>query len=131
LGLWALYERRHFRFKMSEAMQLIFGLSIPLLLAAHVVAERVGLDRYGIERGYAQALHAFWVASPTRGTLQAIALIVAWAHGLIGLFSWLRLKRWFPRAAPSLFAAAVLLPALALLGYYQSGRTVAQLSTLP
>ena len=67
LGLWALYERRHFRFRMSEAIQLIFGLSIPLLLAAHVVAERVGLELYGIERGYAQALHAFWVASPTRG----------------------------------------------------------------
>ena len=32
LGLWALYERRHFRFKASEAIQLIFGLSIPLLL---------------------------------------------------------------------------------------------------
>src|SRR4030095_13255596 len=56
LGLWALYERRHFRFKVSEAIQLIFGLSIPLLLTAHVVSERIGLDLYGIERGYAQAL---------------------------------------------------------------------------
>ncbi len=45
LGLWALYERRHFRFKTSEAIQLVFGLSIPLLLAQHVVAERLGLDR--------------------------------------------------------------------------------------
>ncbi len=85
LGLWALYERRHFRFKTSEAIQLIFGLSIPLLLAAHVVAERVGLELYGIERGYAQALHAFWVASPTRGVLQSVALIVAWIHGCIGV----------------------------------------------
>jgi adenylate cyclase len=131
LGLWALYERRHFRFKTSEAVQLIFGLSIPLLLTAHVVAERVGLDRYGIERGYAQALHAFWVTSPTRGVLQATALIVAWTHGCIGLFFWLRLKGWFSRAAPSLLAAAVLLPTLALLGYYQSGRAVVQLSALP
>ena len=24
LGLWALYERRHFRFKTSEAIQLVF-----------------------------------------------------------------------------------------------------------
>src|SRR5206468_4847179 len=46
-------------------------------------------------------------------------------------FFWLRLRRWFPRAAPSLLAAAVLLPTLALLGYYQSGRAVAQLSTVP
>ncbi len=116
---------------MSEAIQMIFGLSIPLLLAQHVVAERLGLSLYGIERGYAQALHAFWVAAPERGVVQTIALLVAWTHACIGLYFWLRLKRWFPRAAPALFAAAILLPALALLGYYQGGRAVMQLSTLP
>src|SRR5437660_2724743 len=131
LGLWALYERRHFRFKVSEAIQLVFGLSIPLLLTAHVVAERVALDRFGIERGYAQALYAFWVTRPERGVLQAVALLVAWTHGCIGVFFWLRLKPFFPRAAPSLLAAAILLPTLAMLGYYQSGRAVVQLSTVP
>src|SRR5262245_32813528 len=51
LGLWALYQRRDFRFRMGEGIQMIFGLSIPLLLAQHVVAERLGLAVYGIERG--------------------------------------------------------------------------------
>ena len=131
LGLWALYQRRDFRFRAGEAIQLIFGLSIPLLLAQHVVAERLGLAIYGIERGYAQALYAFWVATPIRGLLQAAALVVAWTHACIGLYFWLRLKRWFPRAAPALFAAAILLPTLALLGYYQGGRSVVELSRLP
>src|SRR5215831_10565571 len=131
LGLWALYQRRDFRFKASEAIQLIFGLSIPLLLAQHVVSERLGLSLYGIERGYAQALHAFWVATPMRGVVQTIALLVAWTHGCIGLYFWLRLKRWFPRAAPALFAAAILLPTLALLGFYQGGRAVVELSAAP
>ena len=131
LGLWALYERRHFRFKASEAVQLVFGLSIPLLLGAHVVSQRIGLDLYGIERGYAQALHTFWVASPTRGALQAVALVVAWIHACIGLYFWLRLKSFFRRAAPTLLAAAVLLPTLALLGFYQSGRAVAALGSMP
>jgi adenylate cyclase len=131
LGLWALYERRHFRWKVMEAVQLVFGLCIPFLLAAHVVGERVALDLYGIERGYAQALHLFWVASPTRGLLQVTALIVAWVHGCIGVYFWLRLKPFFKRAAPFLLTLAVLLPTLALLGFYQSGRTVLQLSTLP
>jgi len=130
LGLWALYERRDFRFKASEAIQLVFGLSIPLLLTAHVVAERVALDLYGVERGYAQALHTFWEAAPERGVLQAIALIVAWVHGCIGVFFWLRLKRFYKRAAPALFAAAVLLPTLALLGFYQGGRTVVRQSAV-
>ena len=31
LGLWALYERRHFRFKVSEAIQLIFGQLVVLI----------------------------------------------------------------------------------------------------
>jgi adenylate cyclase len=131
LGLWALYERRHFRWKVMEAVQLVFGLSIPFLLAAHVVGERVALEMYGIERGYAQALHAFWVASPTRGALQVVALIVAWVHGCIGLYFWLRLKPFFKGAAPFLLTAAVLLPTLALLGFYQTGRTILVLSTLP
>jgi adenylate cyclase len=131
LGLWALYERRHFRWKVIEAIQLVFGLSIPFLLAAHVVGERIAMELYGIERGYAQALHLFWVASPTRGVLQVTALIAAWVHGCIGVYFWLRLKPFFKGASPFLLTAAVLLPTLALLGFYQTGRTVFQLSTLP
>jgi adenylate cyclase len=101
-----------------------------LLLTAHVVSERVALEVYGLERGYAQALYSFWVASTERGVLQAVGLIVAWVHGCIGVFFWLRLKRFYQRAAPALFAAAVLLPTLALLGFYQGGRTVVRQSTV-
>ena len=131
LGLWALYERRHFRWRVIEGVQLIAGLSIPFLLAAHIVGQRVALEVFGMERGYAQALHLFWVSSPFRGALQAFALIVAWVHGSIGVYFWLRLKPAFRHAAPLLLTLAVLVPTLALLGYYQSGRTVAALSALP
>ena len=48
--------------------------------------------------------------------VQFALLIVAWVHGCIGLYFWLRLKRFFARAAPYLLAAAVLVPTLALLG---------------
>jgi adenylate cyclase len=54
----------------------------------------------------------------------AILLIVAWTHGCIGLHFWLRMKRFYARAAPFLLAAAVLIPSLALLGFYQGGRSV-------
>ena len=54
-----------------------------------------------------------------------ILLIVAWVHGCIGIYFWLRLKPFFIRAAPYLLAAAVLIPTLALLGIYQGGRSVA------
>ena len=40
-------------------------------------------------------------------------------------------RRWVPVAALSFMAAAVLLPTLALLGFYQGGRAVAQLEATP
>ena len=41
LGFWALYERRRFRWTRLEATQLVLGLSIPFLLANHVIGTRV------------------------------------------------------------------------------------------
>ena len=128
LGLWALYERRHFRWKVIEGIQLGFGLTIPFLLAAHLVGQRIALEFFGIEKGYAQVLYSLWVSAPEQGVLQAILLLVVWIHGCIGLHFWLRLRRFYRRAVPFLLAVAVLLPTLALLGYYQAGRTIHQAS---
>jgi len=130
LGLWALYERRHFRWKVTEGIQLAFGLCIPALLAAHLVGQRIALEFFGIEKGYAQALYTYWVTSRGYGALQVVLLVVVWIHGCIGVFFWLRLKRFFRRAAPFLLGAAVLMPSLALLGYYQGGRAVTRLAAL-
>jgi len=66
--------------------------------------------------------------SPTDGALQALALLVAWGHGCLGLFFWLRLKPWFPRAAPLLLTAAVLVPTAALFGFLGGGRAVMALA---
>jgi len=41
LGLWALYQRRHFRFFGAEIAQLLLGLSIPLWLDIHFVGARL------------------------------------------------------------------------------------------
>ena len=60
----------------------------------------------------------------TRSWLMSAVLIIAWIHGCIGLYFWLRMKAFFKRAAPFLLAAAVLVPTLALLGLYQGGRSV-------
>jgi adenylate cyclase len=40
---------------------------------------------------------------------------------------WLRLKPFYPRVRETLLSIAVLLPALALLGYYQGGERTRQL----
>ena len=124
LGLWSLYQRRHFRWKAAEIVQLVLGLSIPVLLCTHLIGERLGVTLFGLYRTYALALFNFWVARPDLGVMQAVLVLVAWIHGCIGLYFWLRLKRSFPYFAPLLLGLAVLIPALALLGYYQQGRNV-------
>jgi adenylate cyclase len=51
-------------------------------------------------------------------------VLIAWIHGCIGLYFWLRMRAFYTRAAPYLLAAAVLVPTLAMLGLYQGGRSV-------
>jgi adenylate cyclase len=124
LGIWALYQRREFSWKAIEPLQLVLGLSIPALIIAHIVGVRLGQALFDHEKLYPQELYAFWVARPYRIWLMSAVLIIAWVHGCIGLYFWLRMKAFFKRAAPFLLAAAVLVPTLALLGIYQGGRSV-------
>ncbi len=124
LGIWALYERRQFRWKAVEPVQLVLGLSIPMLIGAHVISVRLGHTLFGQEKLYPQVLYGYWLVLPYRIWLTLSALIVAWIHGSIGLYFWLRMKAFFKPTAPFLLAAAVLVPTLALLGLYQGGRSV-------
>jgi adenylate cyclase len=124
LGLWALYERRHFGWTTTEVVQLALGLSIPLLLANHLFVTRISFAAFGTLKLYQQELYSFWVARPDLGLLQITALVVIWIHGCIGLYLWLRLKPSVARWMPVLLCAAVVLPMLALLGDYQGGRTI-------
>ena len=125
LGIYALYQRRQFRWRTIEPLQLVLGLSIPALVMAHVIGVRLGQTLYGHQKLYPQELYLFFVASPGRLWQMTILLLIAWVHGCIGIFFWLRLKPFFTRAAPYLLAAAVLIPTLSLLGVYQGGRSVA------
>jgi len=131
LGLWALYERREFKYKAREITQLVLGLSIPLLLVVHLTGTRLQSPLFGRDLYYAQSFNAYWNTRPYMEWVQFVLLLVAWTHGCIGLYFWLRLKRFFVRAAPYLLAAAVLMPTLALLGLIQGGREVVVLSQQP
>ena len=124
LGIWALYARRQFRWKAIEPLQLVLGLSIPALIIAHIAGVRLGQALYGQEKLYPQVFYAYWVVWPYKMWLMFAVLLVAWVHGCIGLYFWLRMKAFYKRAAPFLLAAAVLVPTLAMLGLYQGGRSV-------
>lgn len=122
LGIYALYQRRQFSWRTIEPLQLVLGLSIPALVMAHVIGVRLGQVLYGHQKLYPQELYLFF--SSNRIWTMTVLLIIAWIHGCIGIYFWLRLKPFFVRAAPYLLAAAVLIPTLALLGVYQGGRSI-------
>ncbi|QRM29606.1 adenylate/guanylate cyclase domain-containing protein [Microvirga sp. VF16] len=125
LALLALYRRRTLRMPVREAAQLALGVSLPFLLIAHVVGTRVEWALTGQDSGYPDVVRNLWINNPEVGARQVIALVIAWLHGCLGIYFWLRPKTWFPRSALLLYTGAVLVPVLALLGFAEAGREIA------
>jgi len=131
LALWLLYQRRSLRMPTWEALQYTFGLLIPALLVVHVTSTRIAWWLVGADDPYTRIVLGLWVLSPQFGGRQVLAITVVWLHACIGLHYWLRFRPWYPRAQPWLFAVALLLPVLALLGFVSAGREVAALARTP
>src|SRR6266566_2452339 len=132
LALWALWLRRSLKMPFAEATQLILGFSIPFFLTDHVLQTRVADTFYGADVGYySTVLHTYFVSNPLRGGLQLMVLVIAWVHAMIGLWFWLRLKPWYQRWQPILYAFALLMPTLAILGFFEGGRQVMTMAEDP
>ena len=125
LALWALFQRRSFRrLGRGDWAQILLGFVVPPLIFIHVVGTRGVNAWFGTNDSYEYVLLVIWVFYPMEGVIQIAALAAAWLHGCIGLRGWLRLKPWYGRAQPYLFAAALLIPILAFLGFIEAGREV-------
>jgi adenylate cyclase len=132
LALYALWQRQTLRLSAPEAVQYALGFLIPLLLTEHVMATRVSDTFLGGDSGYYRSvLTVYFHEDPLKGVLQGTVLVVAWLHGCIGLRFWLRLKPWYEAAQPYLYAAALLIPILALLGVLAAGKEVMALAQNP
>ena len=124
LALWALYDRRRLKFTVGEALQLGLGIAIPLLLALHIAGTRGAHELAGTNDNYAAVLLIHFKFAPGVVYTQTIAVVVAWVHGCIGLYYWLRLKPWFSDYSQILFSFALLIPVLSILGYIEGWREV-------
>ena len=132
LALWALWLRRSLKMPFAEATQLVLGFSIPFMLTDHVLQTRVADKFFDANYGYySTLLYAYFVANPPRGVVQLVVLLVAWIHAMIGLRFWLRLKPWYERWQPILYAFALLLPTFAILGVFEGGRQIMILAEDP
>jgi adenylate cyclase len=120
-ALRSLYLRRTLRMPAWQLTQTVLGLLIPFALIGHVLATRVLHELFGVRGSYTTELIALWLLLPQFGVLQAVLVLVAWAHACVGLHAWLRLKPWYAARERLAFALAVLWPALALAGYVAAG----------
>jgi adenylate cyclase len=128
LVLWALYQRRHLRLPRWEIVRLALGLAMPLLLLPHIFGTRVLHEVFGVEDTYAHVVLGMWVLHPSSSLVQSALLLIAWVHGCMGIHYWLKVKPWYPTALPILRALSLLVPAVSLLGFADTGQELAALA---
>ena len=126
LALRALYTRSTLHMPAWEAIQVLLGLLIFPLLLVHIVGTSGVRHLLNYEPTYEYVIASLWVADPMRGLQQAVMVVVVWAHLCVGLHFWLRMYAWYRSGLPYIYAAMILIPVLALLGFASVGRMLAE-----
>ncbi len=124
LGITKFLRRRTWRMSLVEAVQLAFGLLIPLLLFRHIIGTRIAHEMFGVADDYTYALHVMW---PLEAWNQMFLITLVWIHGVIGVHMWLRMSAWYRSCQPLLYGVAVLIPVLGFAGFAVGGREVRDL----
>lgn len=120
-ALYSIYIRSTLKMHAWEAMQLGFGLSIPVFLASHFTAAFIGQIAYQYNPTYQWVVTFYWAVDPVAGVLQGLGLCVAWIHACIGIHYWLRLKPWYQSYRYTLATAAIAMLCLSGSGYIAAG----------
>ncbi|MBP1861261.1 adenylate cyclase [Rhizobium herbae] len=123
LSLESLYRRQTLRMPIREALKIVFGLSFPFLLVSHVINTRIESALTGYGDGYYEVLPRLW-SNPLTASTQSAALVLAWSHGCLGFWFWMRGRDWYPRYFLLIYSFALLVPLLALLGFVVGARSI-------
>jgi adenylate cyclase len=129
LAFMAIHQLRTLRLPPLEWVRIAAGLSIPTLLIGHAVDTRLALAAYGHPTDYAHVVWKLWHSG--REGRQIALLVPGWLHGCLGLAFALSGRSWYPRARMALFASALLLPVLAVLGFFSMLKEVTLLARDP
>ena len=125
LGLASLASRHSLAMSRTDWVQLLLGIATPPLLVNHVVGLQVTSDLVSrFDADYGHVLAAYWRYVPLFALQQLLVVVIVWAHGAIGLYSILVLKRAWPRLAPIVIPILFAIPILALLGFAHAGEAV-------
>ncbi len=125
LGLSALYYRNTLKMTSSDAIQFISGLLIVPMLTSHLIGIKLGailLAQY--EPTYGGTIYYFWIQSPLEGLRQIFVLVLVWIHGAIGVLTFFRLQKWWPKYGGYINPLIVLVPLVAMLGFAEAGKQI-------
>ncbi len=129
LALQGVWERRSLRMPPIEAVRLLLGFSLPLLLASHLSAMRWAYEAFALQPSYARVVRGLWSIGGAGGQFALMA--AAWAHGCLGVHLALRARPGYRRHSHLLLVAAVLLPVLAAAGFLGMGRELQWSGVMP
>ena len=129
LALQGVWERRSLRMPPIEAVRLLLGFSLPLLLASHLSAMRWAYEVFALQPSYARVVRGLWSVGGAGGQFALMA--AAWAHGCLGVHLALRARAGYRRHSHLLLVAAVLLPVLAAAGFLGMGRELQWSGVMP
>lgn len=111
-----------------EAVQISLGILIFPMILIHVIGTAVAGNIIGFETTYEYLITVLWIAKPLRGIQQSFMLVIVWSHLWVGLHFWLRLKPWYQKWLPVIYAFIIITPILSLLGFARIGRELDQIA---
>jgi adenylate cyclase len=125
LGLASLASRHSLAMSRTDWVQLLLGVATPPFLVNHVVGLQMTSDLVAqFDADYGYVLAVYWRYAPLLALQQLLVVVIVWAHGAIGLYSILVLKRAWARLAPIVVPILFATPILALLGFAHAGEAV-------
>jgi adenylate cyclase len=123
LAFDAIYSRRTLRMAPLDMVRIVLGLGIPTLLIGHAVGTRLAWQLYQQSPQYERVVWSLWA---TDGQGRQLALLVpGWLHGCLGVHLAFAQRPLYQRLHRWLFAAALMLPVVAGLGFLSMGRELA------
>ncbi|MEL6563511.1 MAG: adenylate/guanylate cyclase domain-containing protein [Pseudomonadota bacterium] len=128
-ALAKLVRQRNLRMPLVDYIQIVFGLTIPLLLSSHIIYTMAAWRQFEVNTQIGYVTTLIW--GRTDGWLQAALVLIVWVHGCIGLHMWLKGTEWWRRNTSWMLAIGVLIPTLALLGYVTAARAISGLISDP
>jgi len=120
LALLAVYDRRTLRMPPLQGLRIVLGVTMPLALIGHFIATRYAFERFALAAEYSRVVVGLW-ANGTSGLALGL-LAPGWIHGCLGLRYAFGHRRSWQRWKLVLFAAALLLPVFAAVGFVTMAR---------